>query len=69
MPETEQNFWGEGTDVSGACLEGADLRGADLRDVVGLTVSQLSNAILDATTTLPAYLNGVSLRPSFDTEG
>ena len=57
------------TDVTGACLAGADLRGADLRHVVGLTISQLSDAILDATTILPSYLNSVSLKPTPDSEG
>ena len=44
------------TDVRGAIFEQADLRGADLSGVVGLTADQISRAIVDDATILPAYL-------------
>ena len=45
------------TDITGACLDGADLRGVDLSEVIGLTMDQVRNAIVDEHTRLPDYLN------------
>ncbi len=39
-----------------ANLEGTNLKGADLSDARNLTREQLDKAIIDETTTLPAYL-------------
>jgi uncharacterized protein YjbI with pentapeptide repeats len=45
-----------GSDLKNANLKGAILRGADLRDVANLAWEQLSEAVIDETTMLPADL-------------
>jgi uncharacterized protein YjbI with pentapeptide repeats len=45
-----------GANFKDANLKGAILRGADLRDARNLTWEQVSEAIIDQTTKLPAYL-------------
>lgn len=47
-----------GAHLAGTRLTGADLCGADLRETRSLTAAQLSAAVLDATTKLPAPLEG-----------
>ncbi|WP_309745049.1 pentapeptide repeat-containing protein [Chamaesiphon sp. OTE_20_metabat_361] len=49
----------EGANLKSTNLEGANLINADLRQTVGLTRQQLSLAICDETTQLPAYLEAV----------
>ena len=49
-------------DFEGALLRGTILRGADLRDAKNLTVEQLSGAIIDDHTILPAYIDRTKLR-------
>jgi uncharacterized protein YjbI with pentapeptide repeats len=44
-------------DFDGALLRGTILRGADLSDAKNLTVEQLSTAIIDDRTVLPAYID------------
>ncbi|MFT4275661.1 MAG: pentapeptide repeat-containing protein [Rhodopseudomonas sp.] len=51
-----------GADFEGAILDGTVLRGADLTDAKNLTVQQLSRAIVDRTTVLPAYIDQAALR-------
>lgn len=50
-----------GADMTGAKLKGTILRGADLREVIGLTVEQLKEAIIDDTTLLPDYIDRAAL--------
>jgi uncharacterized protein YjbI with pentapeptide repeats len=45
-----------GVDFSNANLKGTILRGADLREARNLTWQQLSEAVIDASTRLPDYL-------------
>ena len=52
---TGVNF--RGADFRDANLDGTILVGADLTDARNLTERQLSRAVLDATTTLPDYVN------------
>ncbi len=47
------------TDVTGANFSGADLRGADLSHVQGLTLQQISGAIIDETTVLSAEMRAL----------
>jgi uncharacterized protein YjbI with pentapeptide repeats len=49
-------------DFDGALLRGTILRGADLTDAKNLTVDQLSTAIIDDRTILPAYIDRTKLR-------
>jgi len=49
-------------DFDGALLRGTILRGADLTDAKNLTVDQLSTAIIDDRTVLPAYIDRSKLR-------
>ena len=51
---TNVNF--RGADFRNAILKGTILRGADLTDARNLTCEQISEAVLDKTTKLPAYL-------------
>lgn len=51
-----------GADFDGALLDGAILRGADLTGAKNLTLEQLSSAIIDDRTTLPAYIDRNKLR-------
>ena len=44
------------SDMKDTRLEGTDLRGANLKDVTNLTSAQLGEAVVDATTILPAGL-------------
>lgn len=53
-----------GADFEGAVLEGAILRGADLTGAKNLTLEQLSSAIIDGDTALPAYIDRSKLRLS-----
>jgi len=46
-----------GADFEGARLNGAILRGADLTGAKNLTLDQLSHAIIDSKTVLPAYID------------
>jgi uncharacterized protein YjbI with pentapeptide repeats len=46
-----------GADFEGARLKGAILRGADLTGAKNLTLEQLSSAIIDDQTALPAYID------------
>jgi uncharacterized protein YjbI with pentapeptide repeats len=46
-----------GADFQGALLDGAILRGADLTGAKNLTLEQLSSAIIDGRTALPAYID------------
>jgi len=46
-----------GADFEGALLNGAILRGADLTGAKNLTLQQLSSAIIDDHTMLPAYID------------
>jgi uncharacterized protein YjbI with pentapeptide repeats len=46
-----------GADFDGALLNGAILKGADLTGAKNLTLEQLSHAIIDSQTTLPAYID------------
>jgi uncharacterized protein YjbI with pentapeptide repeats len=46
-----------GADFAGARLKGAILRGADLTGAKNLTLEQLSSAIIDDRTALPAYID------------
>lgn len=50
-----------GADMTGAKLNGTILVGADLRDVVGLTIEQLREAVIDETTLLPEYIDRAAL--------
>ena len=52
---TNANF--RGADFEGALLEGAILRGADLTGAKNLTLEQLSSAVIDSQTALPAYID------------
>lgn len=45
-----------GADFEGAILEGTILKGADLSNARNLTVEQISKAVIDKDTILPAYL-------------
>jgi uncharacterized protein YjbI with pentapeptide repeats len=49
-------------DFAGARLEGTILRGADLSGARNLTAEQLSQAIIDEHTMLPAYIDREHLR-------
>jgi uncharacterized protein YjbI with pentapeptide repeats len=49
-------------DFEGAVLTGTILRGADLTGAKNLTVEQLSTAIIDDRTILPAYIDRDRLR-------
>jgi uncharacterized protein YjbI with pentapeptide repeats len=49
-------------DFDGALLRGTILRGADLTDAKNLTIDQLSTAIIDDRTVLPAYIDRAKLR-------
>jgi uncharacterized protein YjbI with pentapeptide repeats len=49
-------------DFEGALLAGTILRGADLTGAKNLTVEQLSAAIIDNQTILPAYIDRAQLR-------
>jgi uncharacterized protein YjbI with pentapeptide repeats len=53
-----------GADFEGALLKGAILRGADLTGAKNLTLEQLSSAIIDDRTALPAYINREKLHIS-----
>lgn len=46
-----------GADLTGTNLAGADLSGTDLREVRGLTTARVRDAIIDATTALPAGID------------
>jgi uncharacterized protein YjbI with pentapeptide repeats len=46
-----------GVDFEGALLDGAILRGADLTGAKNLTLQQLSSAVIDDRTALPAYID------------
>lgn len=61
---TNANF--RGADFEGAILDGAILRGADLTGAKNLTLEQLSSAVVDSGTTLPAYIdrNKLHLSPA-----
>ena len=59
---TNANF--RGADFEGALLEGAILRGADLTGAKNLTLEQLSSAIIDSETSLPAYIDKSKLHLS-----
>ncbi len=52
---TNANF--RGADFEGALLDGAILRGADLTGAKNLTLDQLSSAVIDSETVLPAYID------------
>jgi len=49
-------------DFEGAVLDGTILKGADLTGARNLTVQQLSRAVVDHRTILPAYIDHDSLR-------
>jgi uncharacterized protein YjbI with pentapeptide repeats len=49
-------------DFDGALLQGTILRGADLTNAKNFTVDQLSTAIIDDRTILPAYIDRAKLR-------
>lgn len=49
-------------DFEGAVLDGTILKGADLSGAKNLTVQQLSRAIVDRQTILPAYIDHDLLR-------
>lgn len=49
-------------DFDGAFLDGTILRGADLSGAKNLTAEQLSTAIIDDRTILPAYIDRAKLR-------
>ncbi len=49
-------------DFEGAVLDGTILKGADLTGAKNLTVQQLSRAIVDRLTILPAYIDQDALR-------
>jgi uncharacterized protein YjbI with pentapeptide repeats len=51
-------------DFAGARLDGTILRGADLSGARNLTAEQLSRAIIDDHTVLPAYIDREHLRES-----
>ena len=51
-----------GADFDGALLDGAILRGADLTGAKNLTLQQLSSAIIDDKTALPAYIDREKLQ-------
>jgi uncharacterized protein YjbI with pentapeptide repeats len=51
-----------GADFAGARLDGTILRGADLSGARNLTAEQLSRAIIDGHTVLPAYIDREHLR-------
>ena len=51
-----------GADFEGALLDGANLRGADLTGAKNLTLAQLSSAIIDDRTALPAYIDREKLQ-------
>ena len=56
---TTMSAWSKergGLNFKNANLEGTNLKGADLSDARNLTREQLAKAIIDETTTLPAYL-------------
>jgi uncharacterized protein YjbI with pentapeptide repeats len=53
-----------GADFQGALLDGAILRGADLTGAKNLTLEQLSSAIIDDQTALPAYIDREKLHAS-----
>jgi uncharacterized protein YjbI with pentapeptide repeats len=59
---TNANF--RDADFEGAILDGTVLRGADLTGARNLTVQQLSRAIVDGKTILPAYIDQAALRPT-----
>ena len=46
-----------GADFEGALLDGAILKGADLTGAKNLSLEQLSHAIIDSKTALPAYID------------
>src|SRR5262245_22622420 len=51
-------------DFEGAILNGTILRGADLSGAKNLTIEQLSRAIIDSRTILPAYIDREQLQTS-----
>jgi uncharacterized protein YjbI with pentapeptide repeats len=51
-----------GADFEGALLDGAILRGADFTGAKNLTLDQLSGAIIDDRTVLPAYIDREKLQ-------
>jgi len=51
-----------GADFKGALLDGAILKGADLTGAKNLTLEQLSSAIVDDRTALPAYIDRKKLQ-------
>lgn len=56
---TDTDFTGanlRGVNLRNAKLKGAVLRGADLREAENLTWDQLSEAVIDESTALPAHL-------------
>ena len=59
---TNANF--RDADFEGARLNGAILRGADLTGAKNLTVEQLSSAVIDSDTILPAYIDRKALHLS-----
>lgn len=59
---TNANF--RGADFEGAILDGAILRGADMTGAKNLTLEQLSSAVVDSGTALPAYIDRSKLRLS-----
>jgi len=59
---TNANF--RGADFEGAVLNGAILRGADLTGAKNLTIGQLSSAVIDSDTILPAYIDRRKLQSS-----
>ncbi|MEM9732476.1 MAG: pentapeptide repeat-containing protein [Pseudomonadota bacterium] len=59
---TNANF--QGADLRGANLSGTILKGANLAEVENLTIEQLSEAVLDHSTVLPAYIDLTKLKLS-----
>lgn len=53
-----------GSDFKDAILDGTVLIGADLTDAKNLTIDQLSRAIVDRSTRLPAYLSLEQIKPA-----
>jgi uncharacterized protein YjbI with pentapeptide repeats len=63
---TDTDFTGanlRGVNLRNAKLKGAVLRGADLREAENLTWEQLSEAVIDETTTLPGDLAAPAGQP------
>lgn len=50
------------SDFRDARLDGMNLSGADLTGAKNLTIEQLSRAVIDASTRLPAYIDRTRLR-------